>query len=95
MESGDGINEGDITCSYVGVADNEDIMTLPPRDNMAMQFEKLQEDGVHERTLEVDYLSALGRRVIDSTLPPMLSTFRFYHNIREWHSTGGTSWIVV
>jgi hypothetical protein len=40
-----------------------------PRENMALQFVQLQEDDVNNRSLEIEYLSALGIHVVDSTLP--------------------------
>jgi len=40
-----------------------------PRENMALQFVQLQKDDVNNRSLEVEYLSALGIHLVDSTLP--------------------------
>jgi hypothetical protein len=42
---------------------------VTPRENMALQFVQLQENDVNERTLEVEFLSALGIHVVDARLP--------------------------
>jgi hypothetical protein len=39
------------------------------RENLALQFVQLEEEGVQQRALEVEYLRALGINIIDSTLP--------------------------
>jgi hypothetical protein len=59
IETANSANKGGIGYDFVEQRDNEDDLQHPPHDNMALQFLQSQEDEVHQRNLEVDYLTAL------------------------------------
>jgi hypothetical protein len=69
VSSDDFINEADVVYDFVQPMDNNADAQALPRENMALQFVQLQEDDVNNRSLEVEYLSALGIHLVDSTLP--------------------------
>jgi hypothetical protein len=65
----DFINEVDAVYDFVPPVDDEEVAQGLPCENIALQFVKRNENDVRERALEVEYLSALGIHVVDSTLP--------------------------
>jgi len=91
----DAINEADVICDSVHPMDNDADMQVLPSENMAMQFVTLREDDMNERALEIEYLSALGIQVVDSTLPIEANRIQCYHSIRGWLSSGGISSMTV
>ncbi len=73
VASGDGSRETATMYDFVGQPANQaDQPEVTPRENMALQFVRLQENDVHERAFEVEFLSALGIHVVDATLPIQL-----------------------
>jgi MinD-like ATPase involved in chromosome partitioning or flagellar assembly len=91
----DAINEADVICDSVHPMDNDADVQVLPSENMAMQFVALREDDMNERALEIEYLSALGIHVVDSTLPIEAKRIQCYHSIRGWLSSGGISSMTV
>jgi hypothetical protein len=66
--SGDFINEADVVYDFVPPVENVEVPQGLPRENMALQFVQMNENHVRDRTLEMEYLSALGIHVVDFTL---------------------------
>jgi hypothetical protein len=69
FELSDGVSEGDMVYDFVQQSDAKDDVQRPPHENIALQFVQLQEDDVHQRSLEVNYLMALGIHIVDAMLP--------------------------
>jgi len=69
VSSEDFINEADVIYNVFHPTDNDADAQVLPCENMALRFVKLQEDDVNKRALEIEYLSALGIHVVESTLP--------------------------
>ncbi len=71
VASGDGTTETAAMYDVVGPAAADEAVQpeVTTRENLALQFVQLQENDVNERTLEVEFLSALGIHVVDARLP--------------------------
>jgi hypothetical protein len=54
FELSDGVSEGDMVYDFVQQSDAKDDVQRPPHENIALQFVQLQEDDVHQRSLEVN-----------------------------------------
>jgi len=75
VQAGDGLTESDIVYDSNHSAEVEAAPTSV-RENIALRYVQMHEGDVNDRALQVEFLSALGIHVLDSTLPLDLERIR-------------------